>query len=196
MTSPGNNIIDIEVSPEGNQKRPNRFLRFLKSCFLFVLLIAVIGSSFWVSYLLGKRILVPVKNLPDRKIEVIIPEPPPSIAALEKAEIKIAAVSSKVLLVEEKVKNTSAKKTEAAKKEKYASVDQKTYYKVQAGVCSDKTNAMDLAEKLNLSGFHTYLRRVSSGWRVQVGAFSKKVEALGLQNMLQSKGFSSTLLYE
>ena len=67
-------------------KKRGGFLGFIKSLLLFVLLIGIIVSSFWVSFLLGKRILVPVKQIPERKFEVAAPLSQPTPAALQRLE--------------------------------------------------------------------------------------------------------------
>ena len=194
MQSPEKKIINADIIAS---KGSNKFVGFLKSTVLFLLLLGVIGSSFWVSYLLGRRILVPVSNLPEQNIEVVLNEPGPSVAALQELEEMEAyeeALAPKVILAEESVKKVAI--NDVARTKQSAAIANKYYYKVRAGTYSNKNQAMSLSKKLTSSGFHTYLKKVSEGWRVQVGAFSKKGEAVGLQNLLKGKGFSSTVVYE
>ena len=187
MSTPEQKTID--VSP----KKENRFLAFMKNLLVMALLVGVIAGSFWVSYLLGKRLLVPVKNLPERNIEVVMPETSPQVAALQEFQKVEKPAPAKVEIAKTQVKKKVAAKP---RKKKYVPPKRQNYYKVQAGLYSDKGTAIDIAKKLNESGFHTYLNQVSAGWRVQAGAFLKKAQALGLQRSLNTKGFSSTVVYE
>lgn len=154
-------------------KRENKFLRFMGSFLIFLLLLGVIVASFWISFTLGSRILVPARKLPERGIEVPIPEPPPEIAGLQK-RVEVSTGEAEKTIV----------------------------YKVNAGFFVNKSDASRLAEKLNASGFETCIKKVDDpamvgkGWRVQVGAFKSKANALNLQRSLKAKGFESTLVYE
>jgi hypothetical protein len=172
-------------------KKGGGFLAFLKHSILLVLLVGVIVSSFWVSFNLGKRLLVPVKKMPERNIEVALPEPLAAIAVLEEFE-EVAVVAEEELLPVVEV--VQPKPKPAVKK---AAVPSGTkYYKIQAGVFSDKANAYSQAQKLRVSGFDTFIRKVSQGWRVQAGAYFNKKWALNLQRSLKAKGFESVLIYE
>lgn len=152
----------------------------------FLVLVAVVAASFWISFQLGKRILLPVKKFPERKIEVAISEPPPSIQALQKA------LSAEV--EKPPVETPEAKKSKPAPVRRIAAA--RHYYKVQAGLYVDKVRAQALAEQVKAGGFDIYLKKVSTGWRVQVGAFRTRNEAEALQSQLSGKGFKSTILYE
>lgn len=62
---------------------------WLKNIFLIILLIAVVIGSFWISFMMGKQILVPVKKLPGT--ELVTGEatlPPPLTPAKLKFEIQ------------------------------------------------------------------------------------------------------------
>jgi hypothetical protein len=181
----GPNVVNIP-------KKGGGFLSFLKHLVVFVLLVGVIVASFWVSFSLGKRLLVPVKKMPGRQIEVAIPEPPASVAALQEFE---------EIILEEKEEEVQPEpsKPQPAKPEvvkKRASPPDTKYYKVQAGVFGSKTNASDLAKKLRASGIDTFIRKVSQGWRVQAGAYMSKKWALNQQHKLKAKGFESRIIYE
>ena len=63
----------------------NGWWALMKRSAVFVLLCLVIIGSFWVSFNLGKRLLVPVKkDIP--KVEAVIPEPPAAILELQELE--------------------------------------------------------------------------------------------------------------
>jgi hypothetical protein len=168
----------------------SRFSGFLKSLLLLLLLVALILGSFWISFNLGKRLLVPVKKPAPARIEVPIPEPPPSLAGLQRIE----DLTKEAKPVAKPAAKPAAKAPVSAK----VCAPQKPcqYYKVQAGFFVNKDNALNLAKKLQSNGFGTFLKKFKNGWRVQVGAFSSKARALQLQKSLKAKGFDSTLIYE
>jgi N-acetylmuramoyl-L-alanine amidase len=170
----------------------NGFLTFLRSSFVFILLALVIIGSFWVSFNLGKKLLVPVKkDIP--KIEVAMPEPPVSIVDLQELEKAAEKEAAKKKAAVAKPKPKTARRT--TYRRSYAAASGK-YYKVQAGVFNSKSNALSLSKKLKTSGFETFIRKLSSGWRVQAGAYRSKKWAQKLQRSLRAKGFDSVLVYE
>jgi hypothetical protein len=230
MDTPGQDPQDNNQIPESAERDPlhsegsndgGGFFGWLKSALVFLVLVAIVIASFWVSFQLGKRILVPVKK-PERRIDVAIPEPPASLKELAKAlsreaEMKMKARKPKLALslppagipakiAEVKVhprrdlhkKGLHSKKLETRPVKpveiKVAAADH--YYKVQAAVYRDKDNANAMAEKLKNAGFDIYVKKLQSGWRVQVGAFRTKTEADNLCKALSGKGFRSTVLYE
>ncbi len=181
-----------------NPRQKGGFLGIIKSVLLFVLLIGIIVSSFWVSFLLGKRILVPVKKIPERRFEVVAPVGQPTPAALQRLEEVMLEEEERAAAQEEAVaeKTEPVKTAEPKPVAEKPSTGSKHYYKVQAGVFSDRENALALAERLQTNGFATYTKKVTNGWRVQVGAFYKKSQAQHLQSSLSTKGFESTIIYE
>jgi len=179
--------------------KENNFLTRVKNILVFLILAGVVVASFWISFQLGKRIIFPVKKLPER-IEVAIPEPPPSIQALQKLqEIMSAEVGSAEAKKEEKKVAVVPKKVVkkvVAKPAAKAVITGKGYYKVQAGLFSQKTKALALADQVKTKGFDVCLKKVSSGWRVQVGAFRTKSSAAKLISSLNKKGFKAQIFYE
>ncbi|NQT29456.1 MAG: SPOR domain-containing protein [Candidatus Saganbacteria bacterium] len=167
----------------------NSAMAFFKKALLFLLLVGIIIASFWVSFQLGKKILVPVKKMPKTQVAIIIPEPPPNIAALQAIEgiEEVEAV---------KAPPKEAVKTVAVKSTTYYPTASPKYYKVQAGYFLVKSNADNLAKKIKGNGFDTYVKRVGRGWRVQVGAFNRKSQALSVDRALTAKGFESIIVYE
>ncbi|MDD5382569.1 MAG: SPOR domain-containing protein, partial [Candidatus Margulisbacteria bacterium] len=168
------------IEPE-RKEEPSRAAPLVKNLLIFLLLVVVIIASFWVSFQLGKKILVPVKK-PEAKIEVAIPEPPPSIAGLQKAGL----LSKEA----EQVAKPTAEKRVCAP----AAVGK--YYKVQAGFFVVKTNANNMVSKLKSQGFDAFIVKLGRGWRVQAGAFKSKKYALERQRALKAKGFDSALVCE
>jgi hypothetical protein len=170
----------------------NRFLAALKNLLVLLVLVAVIVGSFWVSFHLGRRLLVPVQKTP-QQIKVAIPEPPPSIAHLQKLE-DIEGITGEVRHIE--VKPVTVTTVARVRPTVGYTAGSGTYYKVQAGFFKVKSNAIALAGKLRASGFESFIRKIDSGWRVQAGAFKSKKWAQDLQRSLKAKGFESVLIYE
>lgn len=190
MFTPENNDIDGKPTMLNDFRAESKFSAFLKRLFVFFLLLAVIAASFWVSFIFGKRILMPVKKTAQSRIVAPIPEPPPSIAGLQKIE---DVPAEPVVKVKKSTAVKEVKKPRVAKKKYYPH----TYYKVQAGVFKHKGNALTLANKLNKQGLSTYIKKIKKGYyRVQVGAFKTKGRALALQKEIKKKGFESIIIYE
>jgi SPOR domain len=183
----------VDQEPGSHLHIPNRKGRFfdlLKSLILFLLLVALIVGSFWISFNLGKRILSPVKKSSDMKIDIAIPEPPASIAefqSIEEVTIEGAA------LVEEIEADVEVSESSPA-----SSVydPNRKYYKIQAGFFNVKSNAINLSNKLKANGFSTFIRKIGKGYRVQVGAYDRKSWAKLQKNRLMKKGFDSVIIYE
>ncbi|MFA6549647.1 MAG: SPOR domain-containing protein [Candidatus Margulisiibacteriota bacterium] len=123
-------------------KIPSNLPGSIKNIFLLLILVLVVIASFWISFKLGERILVPTKKQSDLKIKVAIPEPPPSIAGLQKAGIVTP---------------------EAVKKVTWAPVcaPRKTsgLYKVQVGAFKNKSNAQKLLRTLKAKGIDAVIVR-------------------------------------
>lgn len=175
-----------EIGAGRGVRRRGGIMDFVKSVFVFLLLVGIVVGSFWVSFLIGKRVLVPVKTLETRELSPIIEnitieEDPTSMIVTSEAEIeKInrSVPSKRIVLAEEQM--------EAVK-----------YYKVQAGLFTSKTDAEKLVSELKANGVSGFVRKVSSqAWRVQVGAYRTKPKAQVMLSELKAKGFSGTIIYE
>lgn len=171
------------INPEsfGPETKPPAGSR-LKSFLTVVVLLAVVAASFWLSFQLGKRLFTPARKLSERKIEVPIPEPPPSIKALQ----RLQAVMSKEAAVPGPGEKVAGKKVPCAK----------GLFKVQAGWFIKKENAERLVSNLKAKGFDAFIKKVGRGWRVQVGAYYSRSHAKTQQKKLRASGFDSTLIYE
>jgi cell division protein FtsN len=163
---------------------------WLKSIFVFLLLVLIVVASFFVSFQLGSRILSPVQKSPGPKINVAIPEPPASIASLQKLQAAMSREAVKSKPVAAKVPPRSPARTKRAR------LTGKHYYKVQVGLFEDKAAAEELGAKVQAAGFDLYVKKVGGGWRAQVGAYRTKEGAEELRGQLTAKGFSSQLIYE
>jgi N-acetylmuramoyl-L-alanine amidase len=174
----------------------NKTWSFVKNVIVFLLLVAIIVASFWFSFQLGKKILVPVKKKPARKIEVMIPEPPASIAGLQSLDELSIETEEKPKAVVKEVVKPKVPVARVASTTSYSPATGK-YYKVQAGIFTNRGNALLLAGKLGANGFETYTKKLKNGkWRVQAGAFKNKKYALDMQRSLRARGFNSVLIFE
>ena len=174
-----------EFSPEMEIPKENRFLIGLKNLLVFILLLLIVLASFWVSFQLGKRILMPVK----KSEPFAVSAPGPSMEALEQK-------------IQKMLKTETAKKAPSQpckRVRKYTRVRMVTtghFYKVQAGLYNNKTDAEALADKIDASSSEVYVKKVNGSWRVQVGAFLSKAKAEAQQAKLKTKGFDSEVIYE
>lgn len=205
---------DEPLVPEARAPRGNWLISWLKNILTFAVLIGVVFASFWISFQLGKKILLPIGKQTEQKIQVDIPEPPPSIKALQKMQAAVEPGDEKPIVAEKTVREVPmvyqkavqpaaiqpepvepavVAKAPAAVRRPAA---RKGYFKVQAGLYVDKLTAKELADQISAGGFAIYLKKVVTGWRVQVGAFRTKAEALNLQAALEQKGFKSRVLFE
>jgi SPOR domain len=180
--------------------RKNKFLTAVKNLLALVILVVVILGSFWISFNLGKTLLLPAKRSATEKIDVSIPEPPASIAHLQKldelmGQTKEAKAQTGTLTVVEQTTTTTRARQAAKSVVGYTSASGR-YYKVQAGYFKELSNALNLSKQLKANGFETFVRKINDGYRVQAGAFHSKKWAQQLQRSLKAKGFDSVLVFE
>lgn len=179
-------MISPDPMPENQPLGPNN-QNPLKNILIFVLLVVLILGSFWVSFSLGRRLLSPSRKAPV-KIEVAVPEPPASIAHLQKVAMAVKKTTASKPAVKKTVKQTAVCPSTTAVKVRY--------YKIQAGWFSNKNSATALSERLIGDGFETLVKKSGKGWRVQTGAFRSKAGALNLQKSLKAKGYKSSIIVE
>jgi len=144
-----------------------------KHLLLLLLLLLLIVVSFWFSFQLGKKILMPAKSGSDNRIEIAIPEVPAAIAELQ----------------EVKEKKTAGQDCQAVK-------PSNGLYKVQAGFFKDLRNANARKSALRDKGFEVFVKKVGGGYRVQLGAFKKKSSATALRNKVTAKGIQAVVIFE
>ncbi len=186
---------------------------WLKNAVLVIVLIAVIILSFWVSFMIGKRMISPVKKIPTSKTMVqggshaILP---PEInlevqgitfeaaektgAVKNKAAEKLPVTISEKKPEKEKVPEKAiAKKVEAGKTEKRITGG----YVVQVGAFSRKQNAESLVAELNQKGFEASIVRSRKLYKVNAGKYddlnaakeqSKKINDSGYEGIIRPYG--------
>ena len=192
------------------KKRQHRSSALKGVLFAFVLIFLIIGS-FWVSFLIGKRILVPAKTFPnvesvDNEVVPVpvaptVPKPVEKTGGIEYPNLNAVAP---VKNPEVKIKNKITVPVSPDKKESVpaasavtAVTEEDAYYKVEAGLLSVKSDAIDVMKKLEAAGFEVFAKETSAGaWRVQAGAFKTIDKAEKVVAQLKAKGFSGKIIKE
>ncbi|OGC12305.1 hypothetical protein A3K48_07630 [candidate division WOR-1 bacterium RIFOXYA12_FULL_52_29] len=177
-----------DEGPRVQLPKQNRFSGWLKSFFVFVVLIAVIAGSFLISFQLGKKVLFSVKK-PDREKKAMLLESPPSYEALVKLEKALRSGSKK--------KPAIAKKTVKRSRRVYSrSARSGTYYKVQIGPYSSLATAKYHLGLVKNRGFAAFLKKYGSKWKIQAGAYKSLKTARVQQSKLLRKEFKSKIIIE
>ncbi|MFC1559741.1 SPOR domain-containing protein [Candidatus Margulisiibacteriota bacterium] len=167
---------------------------FFKNLFVGLFLVAIVIGSFWISFLVGKRVLVPpIKNIPT----VEFPKPKAVTPLQVKTAEKVAPVQAAPAVVNEPDKTVAtAPKVTTTTQSDPAIYAAKKYYKVIAGTFASSGDAQVMARRLAKTGFPYYIKKMSGMWRVQVGALEARNQAQTLVARLKAKGFSSEIVYE
>lgn len=173
-----------EIGVSRPRRKRGRLSDFLKNVFVGLLLVGIVVGSFWVSFLIGKRVLVPVKTLSTRELEPIeedvnveVPTSVVVIPVTEEVE-EVVEIPSKIVEPEPEMPETLK------------------YYKVQAGPFASREQATLFKDKLDSSGFPSFLKKVGDRYRVQIGAFRTKGRANTLLSQVKAKGFDADIIYE
>ncbi len=174
-------------------------MRLLKNLFLFLLLVAVIAGSFWVSFLMGKNILSPVKKVPT--IDLITSE---ANTMDEIARITFEVQSLTLEGAAPKGEKISAKKTESSeeymkpkishKRTLAPAVEQKISfaYKIQTGLFASRSNAQALVKSLKKQGYEAQSEISGKYTKVFVPAETLS-SAKKIARDLRAKGFEAVV---
>jgi cell division protein FtsN len=189
MIDPASDL-DEELGVTKEINRGTKRAEFMRRIYIVILILLLVGGGFLLSFVIGKRVLIPIKALPS----IYVSSPAP-----EKAEPEESAKAEDEALVEvpaEKPAET-AKEVKPAEPEpmsKAAPVSSK-YFKVQAGVFNDEANAVKFADELKAKGFPTFIKSLpDKRFRVQVGAYEKRQFAEKLVEDLKKTGFSAIII--
>ena len=205
---------EIDTFPErgvGRDIRRSEGGDLIKNFLVGVLLVAIVVGSFWISFLLGKKVLVPpVKNLQTMQpVESAAPKPV-SKSELESAtpvqgeeeapipEKEIKAVEKKEGLPKP-IMRAAPKASEAIPA--YATTpaappSKGSYYKIIVGNYATMADAKRVTTVLKARGFQSYTKRTAAGYRVQAGAVQTRAQALPIFNKLKAKGFTPSIIVE
>lgn len=160
---------------------------WLRNILLIIVLIGIVAASFWVSFLIGQKLLTPVKKLPTK---YLIPEEPPLIPS---------SITLEVETVGKKVKPAKAKKTVISRPKVRVEMEPKAEaeasgpWVIQVGAFSKSANAALLVKQIKAKGFAARQAKVGAWWRVYAGGFKTAAEAKEYQSRLLSTGFEGIL---
>ena len=194
--------------------------RWLRNLALVVALIAVIVLSFWISFLIGKKMLVPVKKLPTQYLitdEARLELPPeislevegltfesgvfvakkPAIRPGWAKQKKVAPVMKKTF-ERKALKKQVQKRTEVTKKTEIVKSEPavKGAYTVQIGSFSRRANAQALVSQLKKKGFTGQLIVSGKWFRVCSGSFADSAQARAYMSKLGASGFEGIIRRE
>jgi len=187
---------------------------FIKNIFVGLLLVGIVVGSFWISFLIGKKVLVPpIRNLPTfeipapkaiSKADIEKATPVNEEPVIQEREIKGIDVKSKlpkpisVIKVQSAAKPIAVKATSkpAAIKTPIAQSKGVKYYKVIVGTFKTAIEANTQVKSLKEKGFQSYVKKLSGLYRVQAGAFDTKDKANPLVVKLKGKGFIPSIIIE
>ncbi|MFA4905311.1 MAG: SPOR domain-containing protein [Candidatus Margulisiibacteriota bacterium] len=152
---------------------------WLRNILLIILLIGIVMASFWVSFLIGQKMLTPTKKLPTK---YLIPEEAPAIPP---------SITLEVETVGKKIKPAIAKKKPRAEVEERVKVEVGVGgpWVVQVGAFKRSINADALVKQLKAKGFTARKTMAGGLWRVNAGGFNTAAEAKSYQSRLLSAGF-------
>ena len=192
----------------------------VKNIFVGLLLIAIVIGSFWISFLIGKKVLVPpVKNLPTAEMPAQAPKTVSNADLANATPVQGESLDEEQPITEKEIKTVdkaaglpkpvAIKKAAAARKlPKTAAALKKTaakpavkskggkYYKIIVGSFSSMSDAAAVSARLKQSGFPSYVKKVGALYRVQAGAFETQAKAAPTLLKLHNKGFTTTLVLE
>lgn len=159
---------------------------WLRNILLIIVLIGIVIASFWVSFLIGQRMLTPTKKLPTK---YLTPEEAPAIPP--SITLEVETVSKKPAAVSKKAR---ALKPKAAVEEKPAvKAEAGGAWVIQVGAFSRSANAAALVKQLKAKGFIARYVKVGALFRVYAGGFNTAAEAKQYQSRLLSAGFEGIL---
>jgi hypothetical protein len=192
---------------------------FIKNIFIGFLLVGIVVGSFWISFLVGKKVLVPpVKTLPTfefpvpkaiSKLEIERAAPAKEEPEIKEREIKAvetkaslpkpvtaAKMSAAKNIISSKKTGTVAPAVKTSIKTPVAKTTGIKYFKVIVGTYRTAAEANGMVISLKGKGFQSYAKAMSGLYRVQAGAFDKKEKSSPLMAKLTSQGFTPTLIIE
>lgn len=175
--------------------------------------IALIVGSFWLSFLIGRRILVPIKQPPQKVQEIrkVIPIREPMAAAPVKESLSDLSPINKKIALQKSIKPKKKTAVQISRKinvkrivipvVQKASVKLEStpiadiLYRVQIAQLYDKDAAIGLMKELQKKEFDVFARDSGNGkWYVQIGAFKDKIKARKIISDLKFKGFDNQVV--
>ncbi|MBI5699498.1 SPOR domain-containing protein [Candidatus Saganbacteria bacterium] len=154
---------------------------WLRNILLIILLIGIVIASFWVSFLIGQKMLTPTKKLPTK---YMIPEEAPTIPP--SITLEVETVGKKIKPAKRAMGTRPRAKVMAEPK---VETTLGGAWVVQIGAFSKSANAAILVKQLKAKGFSARQTKVGALFRVYAGGFSTAAEAKQYQSRLLGAGF-------
>ncbi len=206
----------------GQKIMPKANVFSFKTVFVLVLIVVLVIGSFWISFLLGRQILSPLRKLPEidySAVQKSLDEPKPAVPQVQEqpAVVEEELSEEPAAVVVPEVKKTVPAKKPAAPAVKPAPAEDMDddipespipetavapassgLYRVQVTTTKTKDDALAIMKDLKAGGFETFARDLGAGkgFSVQVGVFKSKKNADILIEQLKSKGFSGSISEE
>ncbi|KAF0133743.1 MAG: hypothetical protein FD145_1133 [Candidatus Saganbacteria bacterium] len=159
-------------------------MNWIKNVSFVLVLVLVIVVSFWISFMIGKRMLLPARKIPTN-LMVTEASNLSSEISLEGAGVSFETVRPKV-----------EPKVEVVQKlpEKIEAGDIKTgKYTIQVGAFSVYNNAKKLLEELNKIGFKARITPSENVYRVSSGKFETLNSAGAHLKKISSAGYEAII---
>ena len=176
--------------------------RWVRNIALVVGLVVIIVLSFWLSFMIGKQMLVPTKKLPTQYLitEEAKPVLPPEVT-LEVQGITLESITLEAVpTIENKpVEEKIILRPIPPKKQKAAVVIEKPVkaisgeYTVQLGAFSHYKNAQTLLKELKSKGFDAEVKSSGRLYKVQSGSFDDMSEARAYLSRITAAGFECVI---
>lgn len=159
-------------------------MKIIKNLFLFLILIGVIALSFWISFTLGKNLLVPAKKIPTADILTMDKN---VLDEIGKITIEVDAISKKALEIEPGY--MTPKISEKISRSVSKTITRPAYI-VQSGLFSLKSNAKALVQQLKEKGFSAKFEVSGKYYKVFTPA-SALSEANQIAKSIRDAGFEA-----
>lgn len=161
---------------------------WLKNLVLTFLLMVVIAGSFWVSYLIGKQILIPAKPLPV-KTDLFKSSPDMSETKESGISIEVETSDSPIKIIEPE--DLVSEKTEETKTAPVVKINAPEA-PVVTEIKVEEKKAAEVKETAKPAAAVQTKVTTAGQYKVQAGAFRNYNNALNQINLLKNKGFSAT----
>jgi len=176
-------------------------MKILKNIFLVVILVAVIILSFWLSFTLGKNILVPTKKVPSSDFLTVEASVLDNIGRITfevdsvtveasspetEEDYMLPKVSTSIKTKKEKVSPSPVK----AKRSTETVSSYSSSLVIQLGIFSSYENAKNLAKSLNEKGYYPKISNYGKYHRVYILS-GTMAEAQKIAGNIKSEGFEA-----
>jgi len=196
---------DIGIGKKLKKDRSGLSVRGIVFVLLVILLII---ASFWISFLVGRKLLSPAKQIQElehlKPVEEVqlpeanpvkdLPSPvKPKMPASPVMEIPEPAEPVVPAVVPPAAKPKVVKKKAPVKAVAVVEYEKETYV-VRAGSFDTRDEAAGVVEKLRGEGFEAFQKPAGSSYVVQVGVFKSRENARKLVDELKAKGFEGKIV--